>query len=274
MRAATRGLFRAFAQARSLGACPSSARRPPSVVTEWKFTSEMTSHLRCPISTRRPRRRRSPPEHRRPRTRRARCNSSRPPLHREILQHFAEGPRRRAPPAQHRHKDCPREGRGHRRALRQVPHRPEPRNPPPRARRGPDRVRVAPEGGGHTRREPDRGDKGQRRHHDRRRPLPTRGGPGQGVVRRGEPDLRRLAARADHDAQRDWQDLPRQDVRGEGPPQPPHRQHDQRSRHRLGPRVPSLRDPRHRPAHGHQGGHGDAGRSGTSQEGDGAGVRG
>ena len=28
MRAATRGLFRAFAQARSLGACPSSARRP------------------------------------------------------------------------------------------------------------------------------------------------------------------------------------------------------------------------------------------------------
>ena len=35
-----------------------------------------------------------------------------------------------------------------------------------------------------------------------------------------------------------------------------------------------LRDPRHRPAHGHQGGHGDASRSGTSQEGDGAGVRG
>ena len=267
MRAATRGLFRAFAQARSLGACPSSARRPPSVVTEWKFTSEMTSHLRCPISTRRPRRRRSPPEHRRPRTRRARCNSSRPPLHREILQHFAEGPRRRAPPAQHRHKDCPREGAV---IVERFGKFHTVLNPESTSRAPSTRSRMW-----HLKEEAIHVANQTAVTKDNVAitigALPTPG-PGQGVVRRGEPDLRRLAARADHDAQRDWQDL--LDKTFEERDHLNHyRQHDQRSRHRWGlecfvttsatsSRPRASRWPwRCRP-------------KGTSQEGDGAGVRG
>ena len=62
---------------------------------------------------------------------------------------------------------------------------------------------MALKGGSHPRRQPDRGDQGQRRNLNRRSPLPPRGRSGQSLLRRGEPDLRRVTAGTDHHAQRD-----------------------------------------------------------------------